>query len=110
MKQTKITITVKMRQDISANFFASEIRGFTQEIFDFYYGGGMGFEKVVIREGTGAAPTRGCNVTVHCTGFGKNGDLSKPFWSTKDPGQKAFTFPIGLGKGEYFLSARSLLH
>ncbi|KAG6526021.1 hypothetical protein ZIOFF_015995 [Zingiber officinale] len=28
---------------------------------------------------------------------GKDGDLSKKFWSTKDPGQQPFTFNIGLG-------------
>ena len=28
---------------------------------------------------------RGQTVTVHCTGYGK--DLSKEFWSTRDPGQ-----------------------
>lgn len=26
-------------------------------------------------------------MTVHCTGYGKNRDLSLKFWSTKDPGQ-----------------------
>ena len=30
-------------------------------------------------------------------GYGKNGDLKVPFWSTKDAGQKPFTFQIGLG-------------
>ena len=34
-------------------------------------------------------------VTVHCTGYGKNNDLSVPFWSTKDKGQKPFEFQIG---------------
>lgn len=43
----------------------------------------------------GPKPTSGKNVTVHCTGYGKNGDLSVPFWSTKDPGQQPFTFTIG---------------
>ena len=33
---------------------------------------------------------RGQKVTVHCTGYGKNRDLSKKFWSTKDPGQVLF--------------------
>ena len=28
----------------------------------------------------------------------KIGDLTVPFWSTKDPGQKPFTFTIGLGQ------------
>lgn len=32
------------------------------------------------------------------TGYGKNGDLKVPFWSTKDAGQKPFTFKIGLGQ------------
>jgi FKBP-type peptidyl-prolyl cis-trans isomerase len=30
-------------------------------------------------------------------GYGKNGDLKVPFWSTKDAGQKPFTFQIGMG-------------
>jgi len=29
--------------------------------------------------------------------FGKNRDLAVPFWSTKDAGQKPFTFTIGQG-------------
>ncbi|KAL7119330.1 hypothetical protein ACP275_02G056100 [Erythranthe tilingii] len=57
----------------------------------------MGIEKELLRAGTGPKPVSGQKVTVHCTGFGKNGDLSKKFWSTKDPGQKAFTFKIGQG-------------
>lgn len=59
----------------------------------------MGFEKEVLREGDASKkPTKGRNVTVHCTGYGKNGDLKVPFWSTKDPGQEPFTFKIGLGQ------------
>ncbi|CAA0812885.1 Peptidyl-prolyl cis-trans isomerase FKBP12 [Striga hermonthica] len=58
----------------------------------------MGVEKELLRAGTGPKPVPGQNVTVHCTGFGKNGDLAKKFWSTKDPGQKPFTFQIGQGK------------
>lgn len=57
----------------------------------------MGFEKVIIREGDGSKPVKGREVTVHCTGYGKNNDLNVPFWSTKDPGQKPFSFAIGLG-------------
>ncbi|KAK9112873.1 hypothetical protein Scep_020392 [Stephania cephalantha] len=57
----------------------------------------MGVEKEVVRAGTGPKPVRGQRVTVHCTGFGKNGDLSQKFWSTKDPGQQAFKFNIGQG-------------
>ncbi|VFQ68433.1 unnamed protein product [Cuscuta campestris] len=57
----------------------------------------MGVEKQILRQGTGPKPIRGQNVTVHCTGYGKNGDLSQKFWSTKDPGQQPFSFKIGLG-------------
>lgn len=32
------------------------------------------------------------------TGYGKNGDLSAKFWSTRDPGQRTFTFTVGQGK------------
>lgn len=31
-------------------------------------------------------------------GYGKNGDLTVPFWSTKDAGQSPFTFKIGMGQ------------
>eukprot|EP01041_Mallomonas_annulata_P001990 gene1990-3870_t len=58
----------------------------------------MGFEKVIIKEGSGSNPVKGKNVTVHCTGYGKNGDMSLKFWSTKDPGQEPFTFRIGMGQ------------
>ncbi|KAL8554944.1 hypothetical protein ACS0TY_002941 [Phlomoides rotata] len=57
----------------------------------------MGVEKDLLKAGTGPKPVAGQNVTVHCTGFGKNGDLTKKFWSTKDPGQKPFSFQIGKG-------------
>ncbi|CAO2040597.1 unnamed protein product, partial [Urochloa humidicola] len=57
----------------------------------------MGFEKEILKAGTGPKPTKGQKVTVHCTGYGKDRDLSKKFWSTKDPGQQPFSFNIGLG-------------
>ena len=42
----------------------------------------------------------GQSVTVHCTGYGKNGDLNKIFWTTrKNQGavkDDPFTFKIGL--------------
>uniref|UniRef100_A0A0F7H0K5 peptidylprolyl isomerase n=1 Tax=Masdevallia picturata TaxID=125444 RepID=A0A0F7H0K5_9ASPA len=57
----------------------------------------MGVQKEILKPGNGTKPVRGQNVTVHCTGFGKDGDLSKKFWSTKDPGQQPFSFKIGLG-------------
>jgi len=58
----------------------------------------MGFTKTVLKLGNGTLPRKGQRVTVHCTGFGKNNDLSKKFWSTKDPGQQPFTFAVGLGQ------------
>ena len=58
----------------------------------------MGFEKEILKEGTGLLPTKGKKVTVHCTGYGKNGDLKVPFWSTRDPGQTTFSFVIGQGQ------------
>ncbi|KAK1368434.1 Peptidylprolyl isomerase [Heracleum sosnowskyi] len=58
----------------------------------------MGVEKEVLRAGTGPKPVAGQNVEVHCTGFGKDGDLSQKFWSTKDRGQTPFSFKIGQGK------------
>ncbi|CAN0843387.1 Peptidyl-prolyl cis-trans isomerase FKBP12 [Linum grandiflorum] len=45
----------------------------------------MGVEKEIIRPGNGPKPSRGQKVTVHCTGFGKNGDLSEKFWSVSAP-------------------------
>ncbi|KAF5178536.1 Carotene epsilon-monooxygenase protein [Thalictrum thalictroides] len=58
----------------------------------------IGMEKQVLKSGKGPKPVRGQSVTVHCTGFGKDGDLGQKFWSTKDPGQKPFTFEIGQGQ------------
>ena len=58
----------------------------------------MGFTKTVLQNGSGSYPKVGDTVTVHCTGYGKGGDLDKKFWSTKDPGQTPFTFQVGLGQ------------
>jgi peptidylprolyl isomerase len=57
----------------------------------------MGFTKEILKEGAGAFPSKGAKVTVHCTGYGKNRDLTLPFWSTKDAGQSPFKFNVGLG-------------
>ena len=43
-------------------------------------------------------PERGSTITVHCTGYGKDRDLTKKFWSTKDQGQQPFTFSVGMGQ------------
>ncbi|GAB9465219.1 hypothetical protein Gpo141_00002634 [Globisporangium polare] len=58
----------------------------------------MGVTKEILAEGSGETPTKGANVTVHCTGYGKDSDLSKKFWSTRDPGQEPFAFQVGLGQ------------
>lgn len=58
----------------------------------------MGFTKTILRRGNGQTPRPGQNVTVNCTGYGKNGDLDQKFWSTKDPGQQPFTFKVGMGQ------------
>lgn len=58
----------------------------------------MGFTKTIIQAGNGQLPRTGQSVTVHCTGLGKDRDLTKKFWSTKDPGQEPFTFKVGLGQ------------
>lgn len=57
----------------------------------------MGFEKVILQEGSGPAPTAGRQVRVHCTGYGKNRDLTQKFWSTKDKNEP-FSFVIGQGR------------
>mmetsp|Transcript_31209 Transcript_31209/g.47208 ORF Transcript_31209/g.47208 Transcript_31209/m.47208 type:complete len:113 (+) Transcript_31209:118-456(+) len=58
----------------------------------------MGFTKTVVQEGSGPTPIAGQTVTVHCTGYGKDGNLEEKFWSTKDPGQEPFAFKVGLGQ------------
>ncbi|OEU11877.1 CONSTANS interacting protein 3 [Fragilariopsis cylindrus CCMP1102] len=58
----------------------------------------MGLTKEVLKEGNGSKPTKGQEVSVHCTGYGKDRDLTKVFWSTKDPGQSVFKFKVGLGQ------------
>jgi FKBP-type peptidyl-prolyl cis-trans isomerase len=51
----------------------------------------------LLREGRGPPPRAGDTITVHCTGS-LSGPSPKKFWSTKDPGQKPFTFDVGLGR------------
>ena len=52
--------------------------------------------KRMVKAGTGATVVAGNTVTVHATGLVK--ETNKKFWSTKDPGQKPFTYPAGQGK------------
>jgi FKBP-type peptidyl-prolyl cis-trans isomerase len=47
----------------------------------------------IIKAGSGAAVTKGNIVTVHAAGSVK--ETGSKFWSTKDPGQKPFTYPAG---------------
>ncbi len=83
-----ITIPVENRLSSHNNFKLSNL----------YKGNEMGFQKTILKVGGGQRPEVGKNVTVHCTGYGKNGDLNVKFWSTKDPGQQPFSFVIGLGQ------------
>ena len=41
----------------------------------------MGITKEVLKKAVGTQmPQRGQNVIVHCTGYGKNGNLNEKFW------------------------------
>jgi len=53
-------------------------------------------KEIVKAGGGGAVVSKGNTVTVHATGVVQQ--TGKKFWSTKDPGQKAFTYQAGLGK------------
>ena len=57
-----------------------------------------GFEKNITKAAPLDAPLpqKGQSVTVHCTGIVQA--TGKKFWSTKDAGQKPFTFTIGQGQ------------
>jgi peptidylprolyl isomerase len=56
----------------------------------------MGVTRNIIKAGTsGITPRAGQTVTVHCTGYLEG---RKMFWSTKSPGQKVFSFKIGMGQ------------
>lgn len=56
----------------------------------------MGVEVQTTKPGNGPTPQKGQTVSVHCTGYVVS--TGKKFWSTKDPGQKIFSFQIGLGQ------------
>jgi FKBP-type peptidyl-prolyl cis-trans isomerase len=53
-----------------------------------------GVSKEILQEGSGPTPRAGQTITVHCIGSQESGK----FWSTQDPGQKAFSFKVGLGQ------------
>ena len=50
----------------------------------------------IIKQGDGQAVAKGNKVTVHATGVIR--ETGKKFWSTKDPGQKTFTYNAGVGQ------------
>ncbi|XP_074648614.1 uncharacterized protein LOC141904063 [Tubulanus polymorphus] len=56
-----------------------------------------GITKEILRAGSGDKPKVGQKITVHCTGS-LSGNPPKKFWSTRDPGQKEFTFKVGLNE------------
>ncbi|MBT9559839.1 MAG: FKBP-type peptidyl-prolyl cis-trans isomerase [Myxococcales bacterium] len=56
------------------------------------------FTKVVIKQGTGEPVQTGRSITVHALGQQLVDGKKVKFWSTKDPGQKAFTYQAGMGK------------
>uniref|UniRef100_A0A7S0KA87 peptidylprolyl isomerase n=1 Tax=Micromonas pusilla TaxID=38833 RepID=A0A7S0KA87_MICPS len=56
---------------------------------------GYATTKQTITAGSGPVVAKGDTVTVHATGIVEEGD--KKFWSTKDPGQKPFTYQAGVG-------------
>lgn len=49
-----------------------------------------------VKAGSGNSVSKGCTATVHATGVVE--ETGKKFWSTKDPGQKPFTYNAGVGQ------------
>jgi peptidylprolyl isomerase len=52
-------------------------------------------EKTITKSGHGRKPLRGQTVTLHVAGFLKTG--MKPFWNTRDKGQRPYSFVAGVG-------------
>ncbi|CAN0437504.1 unnamed protein product, partial [Ectocarpus sp. 12 AP-2014] len=79
--------TGQIEKDIVAGA-KSALRGSAEEV-DSVNGSVRGVVREVITPAPAGAqkPKKGQKVTVHCTGYGKNRDLSQKFWSTKDAGQ-----------------------
>ena len=65
---SKATTTATQRQSVHARHFSSSNKS------------NMGLTKEVLKEGNGSKPTKGQEVSVHCTGYGKDRDLTKVFW------------------------------
>lgn len=55
-----------------------------------------GVAKTILSQGNGPDVKKGSTITVHCTGI--LAANNQKFWSTKDPGQKPFTFKAGVGQ------------
>lgn len=54
-------------------------------------------KEILVAGQPGAKPvTKNSSVTVHCKGMLTEGMVK--FWSTRDPGQSAFTFNAGVGQ------------
>merc|ERR1712196_713820 len=56
----------------------------------------MGTKECIKPGNGGAVVQKGSTATVHATGVVQQ--TGKKFWSTKDPGQKPFTYQAGVGK------------
>ena len=63
---SKATTTATQRQSVHARLYSNNSK--------------MGLTKEVLKEGNGQKPTKGQEVSVHCTGYGKDRDLTKVFW------------------------------
>merc|ERR1712194_414785 len=56
----------------------------------------MGTTYEILKTGSGNTVIKGAQVTVHATGVVK--ESGKKVWSTKDPGQKPFSYKAGVGQ------------
>lgn len=64
----------------------------------------MGVTKEILKAGNGIKPTPGQSVTVHCTGYGKNRDLSKKFWC-----ELCLLLGCCFGNGDTFFPPKAVL-
>jgi FKBP-type peptidyl-prolyl cis-trans isomerase len=78
---TTTTTTATQRQSHAAAAIAAAIAIASRRYhFSSSSNNKMGLTKEVLKEGNGQKPTAGQEVSVHCTGYGKNRDLTKVFW------------------------------